>query len=41
MDQAVKNLAQFADIDLIGLAKASSTNQAKLLKLKDRGMIAL
>lgn len=40
MDQAVKNLAQFADIDLIGLAKASSTNQAKLLKLKDRGMIA-
>ena len=40
MDQGVRNLAQFADIDLIGLAKASSTNQAKALHLKDRGVLA-
>lgn len=40
MDQAVKNLREFADVDLIGLAKASSTNQARALKLNDRGEIA-
>ncbi len=40
MSQAVKNLADFADVDLIGLAKASSTNQAKTLHLKDRGVLA-
>ena len=40
MDKAIKNLADFADIDLIGLAKASSTNQARCLHLKDRGVIA-
>ena len=40
MDKAVQNLNDFADIDLIGLAKASSTNQARALKLKDRGLIA-
>ena len=40
MSQAIKNLADFADIDLIGLAKASSTNQARCLHLKDRGVIA-
>ena len=39
MDKAVQNLNDFADIDLIGLAKASSTNQARALKLKDRGLI--
>lgn len=40
MDQAVKNLRDFANVDLIGLAKASSTNQARALKLTDRGVIA-
>lgn len=40
MDKAIQNLREFADVDLIGLAKASSTNQARALKLKDRGIIA-
>ena len=40
MIQAVKNLKEFAHVDLVGLAKASSTNQAKVLHLKDRGVLA-
>ncbi|BEP29735.1 N-acetylglucosamine-6-phosphate deacetylase [Helicovermis profundi] len=36
-DQALRNFKEYTSIDLIGLSKISSTNQAKLLGIYDKG----
>lgn len=40
MDQGVRNMAKFTKASLIDLAKISSTNAAKAMHFKDRGLLA-